>query len=1850
MSAEAGVAFVRIKGDFSGLNREVNAAVSPLAQKFGGRFGKAMGPVMAQQSKHLDTFTRAAKYATVGAAGLAAYGFKSVVETGAQFEKQMSTNAAVSEANRRQMALLEKQSIKLGKATFYSANEVAEAQAELIKGGLSLQQVLGGGLPAALSLAEAGQLDLATAAETTVNAMKLFGLEGREASSVADMLSTAANRTTADVLDFAMGLKQGGSVAKLAGLDLNETVTVLEALAEAGIKNADAGTSLKSFFINIGTPSKKAKKMMEELGLTIFKQNGQLKSLPAIAENLRKAFGDVSKAQFLEKAGTIAGSDAIRTLYSLYDQGPEKLRALERANAKQGTAQEIAAKKMDNFSGLWEQFKGSLETTEIQIYKGMAPALEGLAEEATKAANRVGTIFENPNLSGSEKMERAVDVLGREIGGIWERNHVTEHLVDTMDRAIPAIAEHAGHLGFEAVKGFGKGFLHADPLGKAVMATWAINFIGGRAAFVGVGRFFGLSLGKEIATTAATTVAADMAASSAATGVLSSGASRWLGTEGSKAAFMRAQNLTIPTTERAALAAQGGVFGSIVGGAAGKSAGGRFAGSVGAALRSVQWGRIGGIGLGIALADNMLTEFERRSNENSPDVNKALDSIGGKQDLVSFGREQILGPFINPLFGDKDVHSEKDAAQNLKAQYDELLHKRVKLSAATQADLRSQLRGLHLNKQARSELERMLAVTRAGSKLHARVDLGMDPKRLSEISHGFNFLKRGIGTNMADINRVTKRTGRLIATEFGSNTKEGRQLAAKNMRATAHAIEVEMDHSGDKTKAGMKRIRELIRNADLMDPSRKQAQDFGKEWAKGLEGSKEATRKGIKAMIAEAQKMPAPMRKAAIEAAFEQAKAMKRGGNLSADAVRTMRSRVLSEWGSLKLGGKLQSKGLADGVIGNVSRMVNTTGAALSVFGDNVSGALKSFGVKWQKFEIQVAGGAATQNRQLGGFIVPGSGDGDKFRTALPPNSFILNREATAAYGFMRGGLMPVALEPGERAFMPHEVKAAGGPRALEAMNRAVPRFQKGGALGGIHEPNIAGPDPLRALGQNAIHKVFEGGEAYLKKHMGPRPGLGALDGKPVSEWIIPILEWARQHGWGGAVTSGYRTPNEQLAAAAGYGLQHYGAAGPLGSNHVKINYPGGAVDVSAAAQLAAILKGYPGKPNLVWGGPVMGDYVHFSATGHQRGGLVQALIKGGGVLSPFEWGQAMLRGGFPPKQGVIAGGLGTIKSESNFDASQQGQGPSGHIGGWAESPAFGSVAARLDPIRSSAAAFKEWQKDGGFWQAWGQWEAQQSGLSGGGAGAYGPEYMDTAKKVIEAGGGDTNAHSFKEDVPATYHGCRTGSLDIPSSMPKSLSGVESELRRRRNEIAKYRSAAARAEKEHKPAIAQALQKNVTALSTRIAQLSQERHKLRFERAKKKLSRGLSKRLGRVMGYETDIERFQRDYSIANQTAEQVVGLEPTQSELPASASDAERQAAEKKYVEDFKAYVDGQERPAYADVLSKEATWRNAILRAEYFGFGEGKPSVAKTERNWEKKIREAVASIDHINDFTAKVGKDVSAWKGDPDHKGKDLPKWITDEIKKRDELRDKLPMLRFEDREFRKVLGEARAEFYPGFKDALSPPVTPLEGSGTLEDHLAEVQGIHWPDQHALLAALPDKRAKGMFGGAIWETQEAIEELGLKINQAAAGLGGGAGGGGDSTLKDLEQEIALKANQRTAVSEAQKVALEGWDQMRQGFLANLPRFHDGGRVTSSALSPHGDEVPIMAKVGESVLTAEETNALARNGGVSGAPIIEEMHIYPDGRVRMRYEGQEFETAVRRVVQKTPGRGLTTPGGARR
>jgi hypothetical protein len=102
--------------------------------------------------------------------------------------------------------------------------------------------------------------------------------------------------------------------------------------------------------------------------------------------------------------------------------------------------------------------------------------------------------------------------------------------------------------------------------------------------------------------------------------------------------------------------------------------------------------------------------------------------------------------------------------------------------------------------------------------------------------------------------------------------------------------------------------------------------------------------------------------------------------------------------------------------------------------------------------------------------------------------------------------------------------------------------------------------------------------------------GVAKFEGHRVAGWIAPILAYARQQGWKGSINSGYRSFADQTRI---YNSGVRPAAKPGQSNHEGSEFPRGAVDVTDAENLAAILRKSKYKNLLVWAGAK--DPVHFS-------------------------------------------------------------------------------------------------------------------------------------------------------------------------------------------------------------------------------------------------------------------------------------------------------------------------------------------------------------------------------------------------------------------------------------------------------------------------------------------------------------------------------------------------------------------------------------------------------------------------------------------------------------------------------
>lgn len=315
------------------------------------------------------------------AAGLAVAAFGvAAVKMAADFDQQMSTVQANTGATSAQMDQLRAAAIEAGASTVYSASDSADAINDLGKAGMSVTDILNGGLSGALNLAASDGMAVGDAAEYMANALSMFHLKGSQASQVADTLAAGAGKAVGNVSDFGEALNNCGAQANSFGMNIQETTGVLALFAQNGTIGAEAGTQLNSMLMKLAAPSAEASNTMKELGISAYDAQHHFVGMANFAGQLQKAEKGLTDEQRNQANATIFGSYAIKAANYLYEAGESGVNKWTKAVSESGYAAEQAAAKNNNLKGDLENLSGSMESLMISVGEGAQGPLRKMVQ------------------------------------------------------------------------------------------------------------------------------------------------------------------------------------------------------------------------------------------------------------------------------------------------------------------------------------------------------------------------------------------------------------------------------------------------------------------------------------------------------------------------------------------------------------------------------------------------------------------------------------------------------------------------------------------------------------------------------------------------------------------------------------------------------------------------------------------------------------------------------------------------------------------------------------------------------------------------------------------------------------------------------------------------------------------------------------------------------------------------------------------------------------------------------------------------------------------------------------------------------------------------------------------------------------------------------------------------------------------------------------------------------------------------------------------------------------------------------------------------------------------------------
>ena len=347
-------------------------------------FNRGLGAAQTQLSGFQKTLIRAGRQAravgrnlSIGVTAPVVAGFGGVLKSAGDFEKSMNRVKALSGATGRDFKELGAVARELGSSTQYSASQAADAMGFLAMAGFDANEIIGA-MPSTLQLAAAAGADLGTSADIVSNILTGFGREVGDLAEVNDVLVKTLSSSNTDLRMLGDAMKYVGPVASSAGMRFNEVAAAVGLLGNAGIQGEMAGTALRGMMSRLLNPTKQATDAITQLGVELYKPNGQLKDLAGILQELQPHADDT--AAIMEIFGQRAGP----AVAALLSQGSDGLREFERVLANSsGVAASIAATQMEGFNGALVSLKSALEGLAIAI------ADSGLLEWATRAVTAV---------------------------------------------------------------------------------------------------------------------------------------------------------------------------------------------------------------------------------------------------------------------------------------------------------------------------------------------------------------------------------------------------------------------------------------------------------------------------------------------------------------------------------------------------------------------------------------------------------------------------------------------------------------------------------------------------------------------------------------------------------------------------------------------------------------------------------------------------------------------------------------------------------------------------------------------------------------------------------------------------------------------------------------------------------------------------------------------------------------------------------------------------------------------------------------------------------------------------------------------------------------------------------------------------------------------------------------------------------------------------------------------------------------------------------------------------------------------------------------------------------------------
>ena len=388
------------------------------------------------------------------------FGVRKTFDIGAEVEYNIKMMEMLGQSTKEQAPIIRQALRDIDQTTQFSLLDLSKNMVVLGQSGKTLKESLQMLKPIA-DLASLGQVDLKTSVDLVNQSMALFNLTAADSGKIAAQVFEATKTGVLDVENISGSLKYAGEVNTRFGKSLAETLTVLNALAEGGIKASSGGTSFINFLRDLNGRTPKATKALADLSkqtgvaLEAFNADGTQKSVVELISQMVEATKKLNPKDVDKFLGAFFTARGGRTWYTAVREGTVNIAQLQK-QIEEADPAKFAASAL----GLMDTAKGALDVMKGAMVGALDTTFEKYSDGFVKAI-RDATAF-----IGSSDFQGTLNTM---VGGVIG-------LYDALKTLWPALEL--------AAKGFV--VFKAATVGMAVFQSIAAGVAGLGASFLGL--------------------------------------------------------------------------------------------------------------------------------------------------------------------------------------------------------------------------------------------------------------------------------------------------------------------------------------------------------------------------------------------------------------------------------------------------------------------------------------------------------------------------------------------------------------------------------------------------------------------------------------------------------------------------------------------------------------------------------------------------------------------------------------------------------------------------------------------------------------------------------------------------------------------------------------------------------------------------------------------------------------------------------------------------------------------------------------------------------------------------------------------------------------------------------------------------------------------------------------------------------------------------------------------------------------------------------------------------------------------------------------------------------------------